>query len=233
MHRISRRGVLRVGVLAGAAVTAAALRTCASPAHEATPPAIPGIHVVPRVAWGAQPRIVISRIEAGNYHPTMNRSGWRVYDQPLDQVLRLLVVHHSALPASDGPREIQRLHQGQRGFADVGYHFLIDAGGTIYEGRPINVRGAHVAGHNTGAIGACVLGNFERTEPSPAQIGSLSALAVALRNAFGITHLAGHRDLPSQNTLCPGADLWPRLPALAAQLGLAFGAPHITAVSMR
>jgi hypothetical protein len=212
-------------VAAGVALAAVALRSCASPVHEAAPPALTGVNIIPRTAWGAQPRIVMSRIEAGDYHPTLNRSGWRVYDQPLNQVLRQLVVHHSALPASDGPREIQRLHQQQRGFADVGYHFLIDAGGAIYEGRPIHVRGAHVASHNTGAVGVCLLGNFERIEPTPAQIASLLSLATALRDTFGITHLAGHRDLPAQHTLCPGANLWPRLPALAAQLRLTHGPP--------
>lgn len=226
MNRLSRRVLLGGGVLAGIALTAVAMRSCASPAIETSTTALVGVNVIPRTAWGAQSRITLSRIEAGDYHPTLNRAGWRVYDQPLNEVLRLFVVHHSALPASDGPREIQRLHQVQRGFADVGYHYLIDASGIIYEGRPITVRGAHVAGHNTGAVGVCLLGNFEKTEPAPAQLASLTTLALALRGAFGITHLAGHRDLPSQNTLCPGANLWPRLPALAAQLGLAYGTPH-------
>jgi hypothetical protein len=225
MSRLRRRALLGGGVLAGVALAGATLRSCVSPSNEAIQPALAGINIIPRVAWGAQPRVLLSRIEAGDYHPAMNRSGWRVYDQPLRDVLRLLVVHHSALPASDGPREIQRLHQGQRGFADVGYHYLIDASGLVYEGRPVNVRGAHVAGHNTGAVGVCVLGNFEKIKPAPAQLASLASLAIALRDAFGITHLAGHRDLPAQRTLCPGVNLWPRLPALAAQWGLAFGAP--------
>jgi hypothetical protein len=234
MGRLSRRALLMGGgVAAGVTLAAAALRSCASPAHEAAPPVLTGINVIARAAWGAQERVVMSRIETGDYHPALNRSGWRVYDQPLNAVLRLLVVHHSALPASDGPREIQRLHQQQRGFADVGYHFLIDAIGTIYEGRPVNVRGAHVAGHNSGAVGVCLLGNFERIEPTPAQLASLSSLAVALRNTFGITHLAGHRDLPSQNTLCPGANLWPRLPALATELRLMYGSPALAIYDMR
>lgn len=224
MNRVHRRGFLLGGVMAGAALAAVALRTCTAPASEIPSPALAGIAVLPRAAWGAQPRNMMSRSEAGDYHPTLNRAGWRIYDQPLNEVLRLLVVHHSALPPSDGPREIQRLHQQQRGFADVGYHYLIDAGGAIFEGRPIGVRGAHVGGYNTGAVGVCLLGNFERIEPTQAQNASLSALATALHHAFDITHLAGHRDLPAQNTLCPGANLWLRLPALAAHLGLSSGA---------
>lgn len=225
MSRLSRRVLLGGGVLAGVALAAWAARTRFAPVVDGIQ-SLAGINVISRASWGAQPRVVLSRIEAGDYHPAFNRSGWRVYDQPLNTVLRMLVVHHSALPASDGPREIQQLHQQKRGFADVGYHYLIDAGGTMYEGRPIHVRGAHVAGHNTGAVGVCLLGNFERIEPTPAQIASLASLVMALRDAFGITHLAGHRDLPAQNTLCPGENLWPRLPALAGQLHLAYGAEN-------
>ena len=191
MSRMRRRTLLGGGVVAGVVLAAAALRACSLPANEFAPPALPGINVVPRAGWGAQPRVVLSRIEAGDYNSAINRSGWRVYDQPLDQVLRLLVVHHSALPASDGPREIQRLHQQQRGFADVGYHFMIDARGVIFEGRPVNVRGAHVGGHNTGAVGVCLLGNFERIEPTPAQLASLSSLGN--RAARCIRHHASRR----------------------------------------
>ena len=46
------------------------------------------------------------------------------------------------------------------GWADVGYHYLVDKDGTIYEGRNIAIRGAHTQGHNTGSAGVCLLGDF-------------------------------------------------------------------------
>jgi len=161
--------------------------------------------------------------EPGFYDPALNRNGWRVYTEPLDEILRTLVVHHSAVSLSDGPPEIQNMHF-RRGFADIGYHFLINAAGQMFEGRPLNVRGAHTARHNTGAVGVCLLGNFEVIEPTAAQLQSLHALSRALRDVLGITHLAGHRDFPSQSTLCPGRNLYPLLPDVAASLMLAYGA---------
>jgi N-acetyl-anhydromuramyl-L-alanine amidase AmpD len=132
-------------------------------------------------------------------------------------------VHHSALSTSKGPAEIQALHQGTRGFADIGYHFLIVADGVLFEGRDLRVRGAHVGGHNTGTVGVCLLGNFETGQPTGAQIATLEALASALRAAFTVAHLAGHRDFPGNRTVCPGAALWPQLPDLAGRAMLAYG----------
>lgn len=193
------------------------------PLEPAAPIQLPSVNLIPRPTWGALPPDLNARVERGLFDPVLNRGGWRAYDQPLNQVLRTLVVHHSALPVSDGPREIQNLHQFQRGYADIGYHFLLDPQGALYEGRAIGVRGAHVGGFNTGSVGACLLGNFERIEPTAAQIASLATLAGALRDAYRITHLADHRDFQPSVTLCPGAHLWPRLPELATGLGLAFG----------
>ncbi len=177
-----------------------------------------------RQTWGATQPNHAARAEFGFYDAATNPGGWRVYDQPLERILRTVVVHHSALPLSDGPREIQLKHLKDKGYADIGYHFVIDGVGEIYEGRPLNVRGAHVGGFNTGCVGICLLGNFEEAAPAPAQLISLEALAGALRDQFNITHLAGHRDFQPTETVCPGKGLEPLLPNLATKLGLQFGA---------
>src|SRR5688500_1462556 len=71
--------------------------------------------VVPRMQWGAaEPDHNVSG-ERGFYDPVSNRDGWLVYPEPLNKALTTIVVHHSALPLSDGPREIQRLHMVNRG----------------------------------------------------------------------------------------------------------------------
>jgi hypothetical protein len=179
--------------------------------------------IIPRAEWGAaEPDHTVSG-ERGIYHPITNREGWLVYQEPLEQVLTTIVVHHSALPLSDGPREIQRLHMMNRGFADIGYHFVIDGDGGLYEGRPLNVRGAHTSGRNTGTVGIALMGNFENGPPPPAQLVALQTLAGCLVAAYEITHLAGHRDFQPGVTVCPGQFLEPILPGLAAGLGLVFG----------
>jgi hypothetical protein len=221
MHKLTRRGVLRMVGLVGGAM---ALAACA-PSQESAPfdPALLGLPIQPRSRWGAAPTNHAAVQEPGFYDASLNRNGWRVYAEPLNQILRTLVVHHSAVLLSDGPREIQGMHF-RRGFADIGYHFLVSADGQMFEGRPLNVRGAHTARHNTGAVGVCLLGNFEVIQPTPAQLQSLHDLGRALRDVIGITHLAGHRDFPAQATLCPGKNLYPLLPDLAASQSLTYGA---------
>ena len=183
----------------------------------------PSLTLKTRQDWGATPPNHVARAEFGFYDAATNPGGWRIYDQPLALVLRTVVVHHSALPLSDGPREIQVHHLKGKGYADIGYHFVIDAAGEIYEGRPLNVRGAHVGGFNTGCVGLCLLGNFEEAASAPDQLTSLEALVGALKTQFNITHLAGHRDFQPAETVCPGKSLEPLLPHLATKLGLQFG----------
>lgn len=49
----------------------------------------------------------------------------------------------------------------QRGFTDIGYHYVITLDGTIQEGRDIRTIGAHCSGHNTGSIGICYIGGLD------------------------------------------------------------------------
>lgn len=180
------------------------------------------LNITPRADWNAAPPDPTSSPE-GLYDPVANPGGWLVYDRPLSEILTTLIVHHSALPLSDGPLEIQWKHIHQRDFADIAYHFVIDAAGQIYAGRDMHVRGAHTGGHNTGTVGVALLGNFQETQPAVVQLASLKALGGCLADEYGITHLAGHRDFQPGVTVCPGDYLEVLLPDVAAEVGLAFG----------
>jgi N-acetylmuramoyl-L-alanine amidase len=179
--------------------------------------------IVPRAAWGALAPDSHASNEPGLFDPHRNPDGWQVYATPLNQVLTTVVVHHSALPLRDGPAEIQRVHMRVLGFADIGYHFVIDAKGQLYEGRSLAVRGAHTRGHNTGTVGVVLLGHFEQSEPSTAQLATLSLLLECLRDSYQISHVAGHRDFLPSETVCPGQRLEVLLPDLAARVGLRWG----------
>ena len=192
-----------------------------TPSTSAPVCALDTLGIISRTDWGAAPPDLGS-VE-GVYDPAANPAGWLVYSEPLRDVLTTIVVHHSALPLSDGPRAIQTLHMQDRGYADIGYHFLIDETGLIYEGRSLIVRGAHTGGHNTGTVGVVLLGNFEEAEPTEPQLASLKRLIRCLADAYAITHLVGHRDFQPGVTLCPGANLEALLPDLASETGLAFG----------
>ncbi|MDP6539739.1 MAG: peptidoglycan recognition family protein [Planctomycetota bacterium] len=130
-----------------------------------------------------------------------------------------ITVHHSAeVPGAtlDGSiadstlalRKIQRVHVHQRAFGDVGYHFLVDAAGRVFEGRSLRWQGAHAGGIlNRGNLGICLLGDFRHRSPTAAALSSLARLLDDLRAEHGLsaTTVVGHSDL--KQTLCPGASL--------------------------
>ena len=189
----------------------------------ATPPPRP--EIVTRKEWGARPLDLEAPEEFGVFDPRTNPEGVLTYSDDLRNVLNTVIVHHSAYPNA-GPKEVQDLHMDKRGFADVAYHFMISSDGTIYEGREINIRGAHVQGFNTGSVGVVLLGNFNNEEPTKAQLDSLRALTDYLRYTYEIRYLAGHKDYPDQSpdgTECPGDNLYPVLPKLAKDLGMKYG----------
>jgi hypothetical protein len=216
----SRRLFLHTGLIATAGAALAAC-TPAPPSPAGSAPDAPPI--ISRAEWGAAEPDHDARAERGLFDPVSNLNGWLVYPTPLADALNTLVVHHSALSETDGALAIQRLHMDRRGYADIGYHFVVDHSGLFYAGRDLNVRGAHTGGANTGTIGVVLLGNFEHAEPPPAQLDALRTLSAYLASAFTLTHIAGHADFQPGATLCPGENLAPLLPDLAAGLGLAFG----------
>ena len=61
-------------------------------------------------------------------------------------------------PLSDKVTEVKRWHVQDNGWADIGYHYLVDRGGAIATGRPLGKVGAHVRGRNTGSIGIALIG---------------------------------------------------------------------------
>ena len=181
------------------------------------------LKVISRVEWNALPPDHSVKDEHGLFDPRTNKGGWQVYAEPLDQVLRTIVIHHSALAPTFGVAQIQRLHITQRGFADIAYHFVIDADGKIFEGRSIQVRGAHVAGANTGSVGVALLGNFEESAPPEIQVSAMHDLIDHLCAAYRrLTHLAGHHDF-NFDSVCPGAHLYPSLKNLARDHHLLYG----------
>jgi len=136
-------------------------------------------------------------------------------------------------------RDIQQFHQDVRGWSDIGYHFLLDLEGRIYQGRPFAdesipfdqgpplVIGAHVGGHNTGNIGVTIMGCFHPPEGShcvdqltPAARDSLVLLLAYLIDTYGIDplHIRGHREWPSASTACPGDNNMALLPSIRQEV---------------
>ena len=193
--------------------------------------------IILRQRWGANERI---RRDDPDYAP----------------VLLNAVVHHTAGAAGYSPaqsaaivRGIQTYHVLGNGWDDIGYNFLVDRFGQVFEGRyggvERNVIGAHAQGFNTGSAGIAVLGTYGGAGPSAAARNALSRL-ISWRLDVAHVHplsrsstlstgnpkfrkglpvwlraVSGHRD--TGFTSCPGAGLYGQLGAIgkrAAAIGL-------------
>lgn len=132
------------------------------------------------------------------------------------RVIDEIIVHCSATPPEwmagetlwQKRGEIKRWHLA-RGWSDIGYHFLIDRDGTTTTGRPVERIGAHVAGHNTGTIGVCLIGGHGSAETdafsdnfTPAQDKALRQMLADLAAQFGARKITGHNQYAAK--ACPG-----------------------------
>lgn len=106
--------------------------------------------------------------------------------------------------------EIRRWHVEDNKWQDIGYHYLIDRGGEVIKGRPVQKVGAHVKGHNSGTIGISLFGghgstaedNFEDNFTKP-QEQSLRQLICDLRKKYqDINKISGHNQYAAR--ACPG-----------------------------
>lgn len=163
-----------------------------------------GLAILSREAWHAEPA------RTGEMSPL--RGQWS-----------RITVHHSAESADESQggalaetaatvQRIQKVHMDRGndsfGWADIGYHFMIDSSGRILEGRGLEWQGAHARGANNHQnLGVCLLGDFAKHPPSPAALKSLELLLDDLRERYRIApmRIYAHKELTP--TVCPGPAL--------------------------
>ncbi|MFR9676666.1 N-acetylmuramoyl-L-alanine amidase [Streptomyces sp. TR06-5] len=190
---------------------------------------------------GPRPGIVIRR---GWGADESMREGGYAYGSDV----RMAFVHHTAgsnsYSCKRAPRiirSIYRYHVKSLGWRDIGYNFLIDKCGTIYEGRAggvtETVRGAHTLGFNSSSMGVAVLGDFGSREPSKKATDAIAKLTAWKLGLYGVNPrgrtrvtseggkwhkgarvrmrtVSGHRD--GFATECPGEQLYQELPSIRA-----------------
>ncbi|OOQ51200.1 N-acetylmuramoyl-L-alanine amidase [Streptomyces antibioticus] len=194
-------------------------------AQRAKPYIGPRPRIVTRHGWGADEKL--------------RESGFRY-----TSTVKAAFVHHSATgnsyKCSQAPsviRSIYRYHVKSLGWRDIGYNFVVDKCGTIYEGRAGGVAkavlGAHTLGFNTNSMGIAVLGTFTSTKPSSATVKAVASLTAWKLGLFGgnpkgktylksgggnlypkgknvrLNVISGHRD--GFATECPGRQLYGKL----------------------
>ena len=82
--------------------------------------------------------------------------------------IKELIVHCSATPeGKDYSVDTIRQWHLQRGFSDIGYHYVIYRDGSIHTGRDESIIGAHCTGHNTNSIGVCYIGGCVSNGKTP------------------------------------------------------------------
>ena len=126
--------------------------------------------------------------------------------------IKEIIIHCADTPEGRDDRadDIRRWHTKERGWSDIGYHYVIDLDGTIEPGRPIETAGAHCTGHNTNSIGICYVGGKTKDMKkakdtrTDAQKASMLLLLKFLCAKYPKAVIYGHRDFAAKQ--CPSFD---------------------------
>lgn len=199
----------------------------------------------------ARRRIVSKSLSVGKLL-VRSRTDWGCPDgedakawRPAYTTVTHAVVHHTAGSNNVANweaevRSIWQLHTFTNGWGDVGYNYLIDPNGVIYEGRAggFGAIGAHFSCRNTNTVGIALLGTFSNVPPAQAAIDSLKRLLAEVTTRNRIDPLAFAMHVPSQllvptimthrdgnsSTLtctvteCPGDVLYAMMPAIRSEV---------------
>ena len=101
---------------------------------------------------------------------------------------------------------IRGWHVNERGWSDIGYHYVVLLDGTVDKARPVERQGAHVRGHNKGSIGICYIGGCDadmnpKDTRTDLQKESLTELMSYLMDSYEDATLHGHNEFSSK--ACP------------------------------
>ena len=173
---------------------------------ECTPPPAP-----PETAYGGP--VPFARPRSTWAHGTPDYSD-------MDRMLppKYITIHHDGmtpywgLTETEARERLELIRNGHRGkgWSDIGYHYIVDRSGVVWQGRDVTRwQGAHVKFRNENNIGVMCLGNFMLQAPSPAQVASLNRTVAQLRAYYKIPASAvkTHQEWQGAQTLCPGTYL--------------------------
>lgn len=124
-----------------------------------------------------------------------------------------IVLHCSATRGIQdiGAADIRKWHKA-KGWADIGYAFVIRRNGKVERGRAQDDVGSHVQGHNLDSLGICLVGGLDNKTWKPvnnftaAQWASLKTLVAQLVKTYPKARVIGHRDFPKVMKECPCFD---------------------------
>lgn len=192
-----------------------------------------GFNIITREEWGAPQESAwlpgkastISKIVVHHTAGNVDNAN------PANEVRRVYNMHYFRCANNSGSYNPNNPHpncdEPAEWWEDIGYNFLIDQNGTIYEGRAggLGVTGAH-SPPNSGTIGIVILGTYTHYYPTGQAIEALKYLIAGLSNIYNLQPKWGHNSDPTvtvtghytrQNTACPGAKLIEILPTITIQ----------------
>ncbi|HEX2084742.1 MAG TPA: peptidoglycan recognition protein [Solirubrobacteraceae bacterium] len=212
------------------------------------------VHFVDVKAPPRRARARAAQAQAGGQPVIVPRAEWggdqcQPRDAPTHGEVRLAFVHHTATANEYAPEDsremvlgICRFHRNSNGWDDIGYNFLVDKYGTIFEGRAGGVDqaivGAQAQGYNSVSTGIANLGNYQDVPPADLALDAIGRLLawklplhgapvegqVAVVSGGGSSNrypsgqtvtferISGHRD--GNSTACPGEQLYLQLPRI-------------------
>lgn len=131
-----------------------------------------------------------------------------------------IVCHHSAVSRDVNPKQFKAIDNYHKGLWHArsslgfygGYHYLIEPDGEVKQYRKENEQGIHAKGWNDKSIGVCLSGNFQKEEPTEAQLKALFKLLDKIISRHGMTEedVFGHKE-KTIFTHCPGKYFLPHI----------------------
>ncbi|MCL2543085.1 MAG: FG-GAP-like repeat-containing protein [Nocardioidaceae bacterium] len=189
-----------------------------TPGYTAPPKVTPEPKIYTRAQWGAneawrdKPSLHYGDVQAGFIHHTVQANNYTRAEVP-------------AMIRAD-----YYYHTHTRGWSDIGYNYLIDRFGRIWEGRYGGITrdpvGAHTLGYNSDSFAASAIGNYQITRPSAAMVKAYASLFAWKLSLAGISATATHQYVTSRyfnainghrdagQTLCPGQYLYAKIPQI-------------------
>lgn len=223
-EHLNRREIIRGGLVVGAGLLLAACQRNRAGGWKPLSPE--EIEVRPRkpLAGGDGPRAkpdsnqlangVIPRSQWASSGPNVSRIN------PMNGVTRI-TVHHDGMPPvslrakNDVARRLELIRSvhitnkdsNGENWADIGYHYIIDPQGRIWEGRPVRYQGAHVKQNNEHNLGIMVLGNFDEQRPTSEAVAALDRFLADRMHAYRVpvNRIYTHQEINA--TACPGTNL--------------------------
>jgi len=125
--------------------------------------------------------------------------------------LNRIILHCTATRAGEqiNVKQIDKWHR-DRGWSEIGYHYVLYADGTIATGRDIRKKGAHVKGHNHDSVGVAYVGGLDKNKTPKDTMTMQQEMAFlhlvnSLRVVFGDMSVHGHNEY--SNKACPSFDV--------------------------